>query len=77
MRVYLRYYPLFIGEFMPVVKIDMWEGRTLEQKDALIKEVTDAIVQSLKVDPHEVVVILNEVSKDHWGVGGQRSSKKK
>ena len=62
---------------MPVVKIDLWEGRTLEQKDALIREVTAAIVQSLGIDAHEVIVILNEVKKDHWGVGGQRSSKKK
>ena len=62
---------------MPVVKIDMWEGRTLEQKDALIREVTEAIVKALDVNPVNVVVILNEVSKDHWGVGGERSSKRK
>lgn len=62
---------------MPVVRIDLWEGRTLEQKDALIREVTDAIVKSIGVKPDEVVVILNEVSKDHWGVGGHRSSKRK
>jgi len=62
---------------MPVVKIDLWEGRTLEQKDALIKEVTDAIVKSLGIKPEQVIVILSEVSKDHWGVAGERSSKKK
>jgi 4-oxalocrotonate tautomerase len=62
---------------MPVIRIDLWEGRTLEQKDSLIREVTDATVKSLKVDPVNVIVILNEVSKDHWGVGGKRSSKKK
>ena len=62
---------------MPVIKIDLWEGRTLEQKDDLIKKVTDAVVKSLKIKPEQVIVILNEVSKDHWGVGGERSSKKK
>jgi len=62
---------------MPVVRIDLWEGRNLEQKDALIREVTEAVVKSLGVDAHDVVVILSEVSKDHWGVGGQRSSKRK
>ncbi len=62
---------------MPVIRIDLWEGRTLEQKDALIKKVTEATVKALKVAPVNVIVILNEVSKDHWGVAGERSSKKK
>ena len=62
---------------MPVVKIDLWEGRTLEQKDDLIKSVTEAIVKSLGIKPENIIVILSEVSKDHWAVGGHRSSKKK
>jgi len=62
---------------MPVVRIELWEGRTLEQKDKLIRKVTDAVVKSLKIKPQQVIVILNEVSKDHWGVGGERSSKRK
>lgn len=60
---------------MPVVRIDLWEGRDLEVKDALIKNVTKAVCDSISVDVHEVIVILNEVHKDHWGVGGKRSSK--
>ena len=61
---------------MPVVKIDLWEGRGIEEKDALIREVTKAVCDSINVEPHDVVVILNEVSRDHWGVCGKRSSKK-
>ena len=30
---------------MPVVKIDMWSGRDEKQKEAIIKKVTDAIVE--------------------------------
>ena len=29
---------------MPFVRIDLFEGRTLEQKKALAKEVTEAVV---------------------------------
>jgi len=61
---------------MPVVRIDLWEGRTLEQKDALIRGVTEAVCASIRVKPEDVIVILNEVHKDHWGVAGKRSSKK-
>lgn len=60
---------------MPVVKVDLWEGRDLETKDALIKNVTEAVCESINVSPHEVIVILNEVHKDHWGIAGKRSSK--
>lgn len=60
---------------MPIVRIELWEGRTLEQKDALIHEVTKAVEKSIGVKPEEVIVILNEVKKDHWGVGGKRSSR--
>jgi len=60
---------------MPVVRIDLWGGRDLEVKDALIREVTKAIENSIGVDAREVIVILNEVHRDHWGVAGKRSSK--
>jgi 4-oxalocrotonate tautomerase len=62
---------------MPVVKIDLWEGRTLEEKDSLIRGVTEAVCKAIKVKPKDVIVILNEVHRDHWGVGGKRSSTKK
>jgi 4-oxalocrotonate tautomerase len=61
---------------MPIVRIELWEGRTLEQKDALIRGVTEAVCSAIKVKPKDVVVILNEVSRDHWGVAGKRSSRK-
>jgi len=59
---------------MPVVKIDLWEGRSLEEKDALIRDVTAAIEKSINVEAKDVIVILNEVHKNHWGVAGKRSS---
>ena len=31
---------------MPFVRIDLFEGRTLEQKKALAKEVTEAVVRN-------------------------------
>jgi 4-oxalocrotonate tautomerase len=61
---------------MPIVRIELWEGRTLEQKDALIQNVTKAVEKSIGVKPEDVIVILNEVHKDHWGVAGKRSSRK-
>lgn len=61
---------------MPVVKIDMWKGHSMEEKEKLIEKVTDAVVDSIECKSRDVFVILNEVPKEHWGIEGQPSSKK-
>ena len=55
---------------MPIVSIMMIEGRSLEQKKAMYKAVTDAIVQSLGAPRESVRIIVNEVPMDHFVVGG-------
>jgi 4-oxalocrotonate tautomerase len=41
---------------MPTVTIRQLEGRTVEQKRKVAKEITDAIVKIYKVDPERVAV---------------------
>lgn len=56
---------------MPVAQINILEGRTDEQKEMLIREVSDAIARSLGAPLDSVRVILNEMPKQHFGIGGQ------
>jgi 4-oxalocrotonate tautomerase len=56
---------------MPIVRIELLQGRTPAMKDELITRVTDAVVTTLGVDPVQVRVILFEVPPEHWAVGGQ------
>jgi 4-oxalocrotonate tautomerase len=55
---------------MPIANVQIIEGRTGEQKSALIRSVTAAIADALHVRPDSVRVILHEVPKEHWGIGG-------
>ncbi len=55
---------------MPIVRIELTEGRTAEQKSALIHGVTDAVVEALAVTPEQVRVLVFEVPPEHWAVGG-------
>jgi 4-oxalocrotonate tautomerase len=55
---------------MPIVTINLIEGRDAERKRRLIREVTDAVVRSLDAPVATVRVILNEVPASHWGIGG-------
>jgi len=48
---------------MPVVKIDMWEGRTEKQKEKLIKSVSNAIANVLDISEEHITVIINDVPK--------------
>jgi 4-oxalocrotonate tautomerase len=56
---------------MPIVRIDLVEGRTPERKVDLIRRVTDAVVAALDVRPEQVRVLLREVPPEHWAVGGR------
>ncbi len=55
---------------MPIVSIMMIQGRSLEQKKAMFKAVTDAIVQTLGAPRESVRIVINEVPMEHFVVGG-------
>lgn len=61
---------------MPVVRVDMWEGRTEKVKEKLIERITKAFID-IGVNPESVTVIINDVPKMNWGSGGKQASTSK
>ena len=59
---------------MPLVKIYLWKGRDKEKKKELIKKVTSVVVDAIDCSAEAVQVIINEVDKDNWGIGGVPAS---
>jgi 4-oxalocrotonate tautomerase len=55
---------------MPIVKVEMWPGRTHEQKQRLAKAITDAVVNIGKAPAEGTFVIFEDVPKENWAVGG-------
>jgi len=55
---------------MPVVTIELWEGRTLEQKRRLVRAITEAMVEHAGADPDALHVILHEVARENWARAG-------
>ena len=55
---------------MPIVRIQMWPGRTKEQKAKLAKSITDAIVEVLELKPEYITIVFQEVPKENWAMGG-------
>jgi 4-oxalocrotonate tautomerase len=62
---------------MPEVFVYMFEGRTLDQKRALVSQVTDAVMQSLSVPSDTVTVQLVEGPMHNRSRGGQLISDKR
>lgn len=55
---------------MPIITINLLSGRTDEQKESLIHEVTEACHRSLGASRESVRVILNQMDSQHYGVAG-------
>ncbi|MDX6007599.1 2-hydroxymuconate tautomerase [Cupriavidus necator] len=56
---------------MPIMQIYLMEGRTEEQKAGLIAALTDAAVASIGVPSESVRVLITEMPKTHFGIGGK------
>ncbi|MFM7330821.1 MAG: 4-oxalocrotonate tautomerase [Brachymonas sp.] len=55
---------------MPTLKVEMLEGRTPEQKTALVKALTQAVVESLGSKPESVDVLIYDIPRQNWATGG-------
>jgi len=55
---------------MPEVYVHAIEGRSLEQKRALVKDITAAVVKNFDVSADAVLVQIVESSKDNKAKGG-------
>lgn len=59
---------------MPIAQLHILEGRSDQQKQTLIKEVTAAISRSIDAPEERVRVIINEMPKNHFGIGGKSAA---
>ncbi|MFD0050813.1 2-hydroxymuconate tautomerase [Actinomycetes bacterium NPDC127524] len=59
---------------MPFVTVKMLEGRTEEQKKALVEKVTEAVIETTGASKDKVTVFIEEMSKNHYATGGVRLS---
>ena len=55
---------------MPIAHLEILEGRTEAQRAELIREVTEAISRSIDAPTERIRVIITEVPKVNWGIGG-------
>tara|TARA_R110001583_G_scaffold134394_2_gene286112 strand:- start:23907 stop:24146 length:240 start_codon:yes stop_codon:yes gene_type:complete len=62
-------------KFMPIAHINIMEGRTDEQKEAMVAEVTSAISRTIGAPEENIRVLIHDVPKQNWGIGGTSAKK--
>ena len=55
---------------MPVVTVEMYEGRTVEEKKQLAEGITSAIAK-IGVPPEAVHIIIKDNPRHNWAKGGK------
>ena len=56
---------------MPIIRVEMFKGRSREQKRELVEALTDAMVKTTGASRDATWVVLSDVEKEDWGFGGQ------
>lgn len=61
---------LLVGGIMPIINIQILQGRPEEKVKEVIQNITETVSLTLDVPKERVRVIVTEVPKTHWGIGG-------
>ncbi len=54
---------------MPIIRVEMFEGRSTAQKRALVKDLTEAFCKNAGGTPEAIHVVITDVKKENWGIG--------
>jgi 4-oxalocrotonate tautomerase len=56
---------------MPVIRVEMLAGRSVDQKRELVEVLTRETARITEASPGAIFVVIEDVAKENWGVGGK------
>lgn len=59
---------------MPIVRVEMWTGRTVAQKKELARVITDAMVNIAHTTADATIVVFEDIERENWAQGGTLAS---
>ncbi|MFC1944142.1 4-oxalocrotonate tautomerase family protein [Chloroflexota bacterium] len=59
---------------MPIIRIEMWPGRTKAQKAELARVINEAMVTIAHTTPQATIIIFEDVARENWAIGGVLAS---
>lgn len=61
---------------MPLIRIEMFEGRSIEQKRELVEALTRETARIARCAPEAVSIIIDDIKKENWATAGKLASDK-
>ena len=61
---------------MPIIRVEMFKGRSVEQKRELVKALTTSFVETCGGKPDALQIVITDVDMEDWGSGGELCSDK-
>lgn len=55
---------------MPYVSVQITAGASREQKEALVRDFTDALGRILGKKPEHTHIVIHEIAEENWGFAG-------
>ncbi|HEX5939564.1 MAG TPA: tautomerase family protein [Dehalococcoidia bacterium] len=59
---------------MPIVRVEMWKGRSEAQKRELARAITQAMVEIAQTTADATIIIFEDVDQENWAEGGKLAS---
>ena len=56
---------------MPFIEVKLYEGRSREQKQELVRRITEAFVEVAGTPREHVWIVFRDVPKDQWAMDGE------
>lgn len=56
---------------MPYIKVELFEGRSSDQKQEFVEVITRETARILKCDISDVDIIFTDIKKENWALGGK------
>ena len=56
---------------MPIIRVEMLKGRTVEQKRALAEKLTDSFIEACGGNKASINVLISDVEAEDWAIGAQ------
>ena len=59
---------------MPIVRVEMWTGRTHAQKQELARAITEAVCAIAETTPEATMIIFEDIDRGDWAQAGVLAS---
>ena len=56
---------------MPIIRVEMFEGRSVDQKRELVEVLSKETARITGCDVSSIYVVIEDVKKENWGAGGE------